>query len=53
MNKIILIVYGFIWFSVSMAIICALYITHDIKCLWFLLIPALIRIKTGEDGDEE
>ena len=53
MNKIILIIYGFIWFIVGLVIIYGLSVTHDIKCLWFFIIPALIRIKTGENEDEE
>lgn len=53
MNKLVLVVYGLIWLSVSIAISIAIYFTHDIKCLWFFIIPALIRIKTGEDEDEE
>ena len=53
MNKLILIVYGLIWFSVSLAIICGLYITHDIKCLCFFVIPLLIHIHTDERTNDE
>jgi len=33
-----------IWGSAAIAIAMALYITHDMRCLWFLLIPAFMRI---------
>ena len=29
-----------VWGSSAAAIVIALYYTHDIRCLWFLLIPA-------------
>ena len=31
-----------VWLSVSIAISVGLYFTHDMRCLWFLLIPAFI-----------
>jgi len=34
-----------VWLSSALAIGMGLYITHDMRCLWFLLIPALVRIK--------
>ena len=41
-----------IWITTGIAICIALYYTHDIRCLWFLLIPALIRIH-AEDPESE
>lgn len=41
------------WGSTAIAIGLALYFTHDMRCLWFLLIPAFIRIKTGEEQRKE
>ena len=32
-----------IWGSTALAIGIAVYYTHDIRCLWFLLIPTFIR----------
>ena len=42
-----------IWLSVSIAICVGIYFTHDINCLWFFIIPALIRVKTKDEGDED
>lgn len=53
MNKLVMIGYVLIWVSVSISISIGIYFTHDLKCLWFLIIPALIRIKTEEDKDEK
>ena len=39
-----------IWGSTALAIGVAIYFTHDMRCLWFLLIPACVRIKTNEDN---
>lgn len=38
-----------IWISSCTAIGIALYYTHDIKCLWFLLIPALVNVSSSRD----
>ena len=38
-----------IWGSTAIAIGLAIYYTHDIRCLWFLLVPALINIKGGKE----
>ena len=40
-----------IWLSSALAISIGLYYTHDIRCLFFLLIPAFIRIRVIEDGN--
>ena len=42
-----------IWGSTALAIGVAIYFTHDMRCLWFLLIPACVRIKTNEDKEKE
>ncbi len=52
MNKLFWLGYGLMWLSVSIAISIAIYFTHDIKCLWFFMIPALIKIKTGRSETE-
>ena len=36
-----------IWGATAIAIGIALYYTHDIRCLWFLLIPAFIKFHSG------
>jgi len=36
-----------IWTACAMAIIAGLYFTRSIHCLWFMLIPALINVRTG------
>lgn len=53
MNKLVLIMYGLVWVSVSIPISIAIYFTHNINCLWFFIIPALIRVKTNDKGDED
>ena len=42
-----------IWVSVGIAISVGIYITHDIKCLWFFVIPALMEVRTQKDDDVE
>lgn len=34
-----------IWGSTAVAIGIALYYTNDMRCLWFLLIPACMRLR--------
>ena len=41
-----------VWGSTAIAIGVAIYYTHDMRCLWFLLIPALIGFKSKDDGGE-
>ena len=41
-----------VWLSSALAISVGLYFTHDIKCLWFLLIPACVRVSMQKDNDE-
>ena len=42
-----------VWFSSCAAIGIALYYTHDIRCLWFLLIPTFVNIKCKDSKEEE
>lgn len=44
-----------IWVSVASAVIAGLYYTHDIKCLWFLIVPLFtrVKVKTEEERDGE
>ena len=42
-----------LWGSVSIAIAVAVYFTHDMRCLWFLIIPACIRIEINNDKERE
>lgn len=39
-----------IWGSSAIAISVGLYYTHDIKCLWFLIIPSLMQVNTKAEG---
>lgn len=39
--------YAMIWLSVSIAVSVGIYFTRNIHCLWFLLVPSFISIKTG------
>lgn len=42
-----------IWVSVASAVIAGLYYTHDIKCLWFLIVPLFTRVKVKTEAKEE
>ena len=41
-----------VWLSSALAISAGLYFTHDIKCLWFLLIPACVKVSMHKVKDE-
>ena len=43
-----------VWGSVGAAISVALYYTHDMRCLWFFIIPLFVNIKfeRQKDGKE-
>jgi hypothetical protein len=40
-----------IWGSTAMAIGIALYYTHDMRCLWFLLIPMCMSFHSDNNTD--
>lgn len=42
-----------IWGSTAIAIGIALYYTHDMRCLWFLLIPACMSYQSKSNNNEE
>lgn len=42
-----------VWGSVAIAIGITVYYTHDMRCLWFLLIPTLISFRDDDKGSEE
>jgi len=42
-----------IWSSTAIAIGIAIYYTHDMRCLWFLLIPACISFRNNNKKGEE
>ena len=42
-----------VWGSTAMAIGIALYYTHDIRCLWFLLIPACMSFRSNDKAKSE
>ena len=42
-----------VWGSAALAIAAALYFTHDIRCLWFLLIPTFMEIRTGDNKENK
>lgn len=55
--KVVIVIIA-IWLSSALAISVGLYYTHDIRCLLFLLIPALMKIriinkKVVEDGNDD
>jgi len=40
------IAYGMAWLATAIAIGVAIYVTKEVRCLWFLLLPAFISIKS-------
>ena len=47
-NKWIYIAYSMAWISTAIAISVAIYVSKSVCSLWFLLLPAMIRI-TNDD----
>lgn len=52
-SSMIWLAYIIAWLSTSLAVCVGIYFTHSIKCLWFLLIPGLINIKSSSNDDDE
>lgn len=52
-DTLAVLIIAMIWVSVASAIIAGLYYTHDIKCLWFLIIPLFIRVKVNTEEEKE
>ena len=48
----IYIAYAFAWISTAIAVSVGIYYTHSIYCLWFMLIPAFMSVKTKEDSEK-
>ena len=42
-----------IWISVSLAVIAGIYFTRDMRCLWFLLIAACMRVGSKDEKEEK
>lgn len=42
-----------VWGSAVIAIGIAIYYTHDMRCLWFLLIPACISFRNNDRESED
>ena len=42
-----------VWGSVAITIGIAVYYTHDMRCLWFLLIPAFISFRSNDKAESE
>jgi hypothetical protein len=45
------IIYAVVWISTAVAVSVGLYFTHSIHCLWFMLIPTLVSIKSTSSID--
>lgn len=45
--------YAMAWLSTALAAIAGMYFTHSAWCLWALLLPACISIKTDKNGKED
>ena len=53
MNKYVWIAYGMMWLSVALAISVGIYFTQNIHCLWFFLIPMMMKVKSGSGNEAE
>lgn len=44
-----------VWVPTALAVAAGLYFTRDMRCLWFMLVPSLVSIKTTsrESKDDE
>ena len=42
-----------IWISVGTCVAAGLYLTHNANCLWAFLIPALIKVSSGNGEKKE
>lgn len=42
-----------VWLSSAIVIGIALYYTHDMRCLWFLLIPACMSFRSNDKAESE
>lgn len=42
-----------VWGSTAVAIGIAIYYTHDMRCLWFLLIPACMSFRNNDKESEK
>lgn len=45
--------YGMAWLSTALAVCVCIYFTHRVAPLWFMILPALLNVKSGNDKDEE
>ena len=45
------IMYIVVWVSTALAVSVGVYFTHSIHCLWFMLIPTLVSIKSTSSID--
>ena len=50
--KSIWISYAIAWLSTAIAVSVGIYYTRSIHCLWFMIIPAILRVQTGGDEKE-
>lgn len=48
-NKSFVFATAVVWFSVALAVCVGLYFTREVRCLFFMLIPLLVRIHTKEE----
>jgi len=45
--------YGMAWVATALAVSVGIYITKDGTCLWALLFPACIGLRSSDDKEKE
>lgn len=40
--------YSIVWLSCALAVCCGLYFTKDVFCLFFMILPLFVTLKTGD-----
>ena len=42
-----------VWGSTALAVSVGIYFTNDMRCLWFMIIPMLMRIKSDDSKEDK
>lgn len=45
--------YGMAWLSTALAVCVCIYFTHRMAPMWFMILPALLQVKSGHSDRED